>query len=202
MSLTSTQELLNDALTRRRGLGAFNVITLEHAEAVVSAAERVGAPVVLQISENAVAFHHHQVQPILNACAAVASAARVPVSLHLDHVEDEALMRQIDGTAVSSVMFDASKLDYAQNVRASRHAAAWAHKRGLHIEAELGEVGGKGGAHAPGVRTDPREAADFVSATGVDSLAVAVGSSHAMNTRSAELETPSSPISRRRCPYR
>lgn len=188
MPLASTQQLFDDALARRRGLGAFNVITLEHAEAVVSAAERVGVPVVLQISQNAVAFHHHQVHPILAACAAIATAAQVPVSLHLDHVEDEALLRAIDGTAVSSVMFDASKLDYAQNVRATRAAADWAHERRLHIEAELGEVGGKDGAHAPGARTDARQAADFVSATGVDSLAVAVGSSHAMNTRSAELD--------------
>lgn len=188
MTLTSTQVLLDDAASGRRGLGAFNVITLEHAEAVVSAAERLDAPVVLQVSQNAVAFHQHQVRPILDACAAVASAARVPVSLHLDHVEDENLLKQIDGTAVSSVMFDASKLDYAQNVRATQAVAAWAHERHLHLEAELGEVGGKNGAHGPGVRTDPEEAADFVAATGVDSLAVAVGSTHAMSTRTAELD--------------
>jgi fructose-bisphosphate aldolase class II len=86
------------------------------------------------------------------------------------------------------VMFDASKLPYDDNVRATRDAAAWAHDHGLWLEAELGEVGGKDGAHAPGVRTDPREAADFVAATGVDALAVAVGSSHAMTTRTAVLD--------------
>ena len=89
---------------------------------------------------------------------------------------------------MSSVMFDASHLDYDGNVAATRAAADWAHDRGLHLEAELGEVGGKDGAHAPGVRTDPHQAAAFVAATGVDSLAVAVGSSHAMTTRTARLD--------------
>ena len=85
-------------------------------------------------------------------------------------------------------MFDASKLDYDANVAATRAAAEWAHQRGIFLEAELGEVGGKDGAHAPGVRTDPAEAAAFVAATGVDALAVAVGSSHAMSERTASLD--------------
>ena len=80
-------------------------------------------------------------------------------------------------------MYDASKLDYDKNVEATRAAREWAHANGLYLEAELGEVGGKDGAHAPGVRTDPGEAAEFVAATGVDALAVAVGSSHAMTDR-------------------
>ena len=85
-------------------------------------------------------------------------------------------------------MFDASKLPYEQNVRATARITAWAHARGVWVEAELGEVGGKDGAHAPGVRTDPAEAAAFTAATGVDSLAVAVGSSHAMTERTASLD--------------
>jgi fructose-bisphosphate aldolase class II len=85
-------------------------------------------------------------------------------------------------------MFDAAKLDYDANVAATKVAADWAHQRGMFLEAELGEVGGKDGAHAPGVRTDPAEAAAFVAATGVDALAVAVGSSHAMSERTASLD--------------
>jgi len=87
-------------------------------------------------------------------------------------------------------MYDASKLDYTENVAATRAARDWAHANGLYLEAELGEVGGKDGAHAPGVRTDPVEAAEFVAATGVDALAVVVGSSHAMTDRSAALDRP------------
>ena len=81
-----------------------------------------------------------------------------------------------------------SKLDYADNVAATREVVARAHDAGVWVEAELGEIGGKDGAHAPGVRTDPVEAAAFVEATGVDGLAVAVGSSHAMLDRSAQLD--------------
>jgi fructose-bisphosphate aldolase class II len=120
--------------------------------------------------------------------AAVAAAAAVPVSLHLDHVEDEDLLHEAASAGFSSVMFDASKLPYADNVRATAEAAAWAHREGVWLEAELGEVGGKDGAHAPGVRTDPAQAAQFVRDTDVDSLAVAVGSSHAMTTRTARLD--------------
>jgi fructose-bisphosphate aldolase, class II len=135
-----------------------------------------------------VRFRHRRLAPIAAAATAIAEAAAVPVSLHLDHVEDDELLRQVLGTGISSVMYDASKLDYDKNVEATRAAREWAHANGLYLEAELGEVGGKDGAHAPGVRTDPVEAAEFVAATGVDALAVAVGSSHAMTDRSAALD--------------
>src|SRR5438552_223694 len=83
------------------------------------------------------------------AAAAVAAAAGVDVSLHLDHVEDDDLLRRSAEAGFSSVMYDASKLDYADNVAATRRAAHWAHSQGLYIEAELGAIGGKGGAHTP-----------------------------------------------------
>ncbi|NGO71526.1 class II fructose-bisphosphate aldolase, partial [Streptomyces boncukensis] len=86
------------------------------------------------------------------------------------------------------VMVDASSLPYAENVATTAELTAWCHDRGVFVEAELGEVGGKDGAHAPWVRTDPGEAAEFVRATEVDALAVAVGSSHAMRERTAVLD--------------
>jgi fructose-bisphosphate aldolase class II len=87
-------------------------------------------------------------------------------------------------------MYDASGLPYADNVRATAEVAAWCHDRGVWVEAELGEVGGKDGVHSPVARTDPDQAAGFVAATGVDALAVAVGSSHAMLTPDAVLDLP------------
>lgn len=186
--LASTGSLVARAADKRRGIAAFNVITLEHAEAICAGAERAGLPVILQISQNAVKFHNGQLKPIAVGTAAVAENASVDVSLHLDHVEDDNLLRQAADFGFSSAMYDASKMDYADNVPATRDAAEWAHGRGLWLEAELGEVGGKDGAHAPGVRTDPGEAAAFVAATGVDALAVAVGSSHAMTERTAVLD--------------
>ena len=188
MPLARTADLVSAAYRTGTGLLAFNVITLESAEAIVAGAEQAGRPVILQISENAVKFHHGRLAPIAAATTAVASAAGVPVSVHLDHVEDEVLLHAGAENGVSSAMFDASKLDYDANVAATKAAADWAHSRGIFLEAELGEVGGKDGAHAPGVRTDPAEAAAFVSATGVDALAVAVGSSHAMSERTASLD--------------
>jgi fructose-bisphosphate aldolase class II len=188
MSLVSTGQLVAAAAAAGRGVAAFNVITLEHAEAIAAGAEQAGRPAILQISHNAVRFHGGQLRPIAVAAAEVAAAASVDLSLHLDHVEDDDLLRQAADAGFSSAMYDASKLDYAANIAATRAAAEWAHSQGLWLEAELGEVGGKDGAHAPGVRTDPDEAVSFVADTGVDALAVAVGSSHAMTERTAALD--------------
>src|SRR6478752_4827805 len=172
MPLARTADLVAAAYRAGTGLAAFNVITLESAEAIVAGAEKADRPVILQISENAVKFHHGRLAPIAAATTAVAAAAAIPVSVHLDHVEDEQLLYASAENGVSSAMFDASKLDYDANVTVTKAAAEWAHRHGMFLEAELGEVGGKDGAHAPGVRTDPAEAAVFVEATGVDALAV------------------------------
>ncbi|MBO0917283.1 class II fructose-bisphosphate aldolase [Streptomyces laculatispora] len=193
MPLVSTGELVSAAQAEGRGIAAFNVITLEHAEAIATGAERAGAPAILQISENAVKFHGGRLSAIAAAAAAVARTSAAPLALHLDHVESVELLHQASGEGFGSVMFDASKLSYEDNVRATAEAVAWGHERGIWIEAELGKVGGKEGeapldAHAPGVRTDPAEAAAYVAATGVDALAVAVGSSHAMTERTAALD--------------
>jgi fructose-bisphosphate aldolase class II len=185
--LITTAEMVNAARDRGAGVAAFNVITLEHAEAIAEAAESTGLPAIVQISQNAARFHGGPLA-IAAACAAVARASSAPLSLHLDHVEDLELLHLVPDCQASSVMFDASKLEYEANVAATRSAVTWAHARGLWVEAELGEIGGKDGAHAPGVRTDPAEAAMFAEATGVDALAVAVGSSHAMRQRGAVLD--------------
>jgi fructose-bisphosphate aldolase class II len=193
MPVVSTAHLIATAVRDRVGVGAFNVITLEHAEAIVAGAETAGLPVILQVSQNAVKFHGGRLLPIARSAAAVAEAASVGVSLHLDHVEDLQLLHESDAAGFSSAMFDAGRLPYRENVEATRAAVAWAHERGMYLEAELGYVGGKAdapvSAHAAGVRTDPDEAAAFVDETGVDALAVAVGTSHAMTTRSASVDT-------------
>jgi fructose-bisphosphate aldolase class II len=192
MALLPTAELLTDAVTAHQGLAAFNVITLEYAEAVVTGAESAGRPVILQLSENAVKFHGGNLRPITAAMREIATAAAIGVSLHLDHVEDPDLLPASAAAGFSSVMFDGGRLPYDENVAATRQARDWAHGHGLLIEAELGYVGGKesqvSSAHAAGVRTDPHQAAEFVAATGVDALAVAVGSSHAMTSRTAALD--------------
>ncbi|WP_330294973.1 class II fructose-bisphosphate aldolase [Streptomyces sp. NBC_00503] len=193
MSLVSAGALVREAAAKGRAVAAFNIITLEHAEAVVAGAEAAEVPVIIQLSENAVKFRGGQLLPISRAAVAVAEAAGVPVGLHLDHVKSSDLLRQAVDAGFSSVMYDAAHLSYAENLEATRSAADWAHANGLWIEAELGEVGGKNGAapldpHAPGARTDPDEARRFVADSGVDALAVAIGSSHAMTSRTAALD--------------
>jgi fructose-bisphosphate aldolase, class II len=185
--LTTTAEIVDAACRAGTGVAAFNVITLEHAEAIAEAAELTGLPAILQISQNAVRFHGGPLA-IATACASVARASTARLSLHLDHIDDLGLLELAPECQASSVMFDGSTLDDAANVEATARAARWAHAHGLWIEAELGEIGGKGGAHTPGVRTDPAQAAAFTAATSVDALAVAVGSSHAMRDRSAVLD--------------
>ncbi len=187
MTDTTMGELLVPARAASRGVLACNVIQVEHAEAIIDGAERAGSPVVLQLSENT-ALYHRGLAPLALACLRIAHDAAVPAVVHLDHATDRDLVEHAVGLGITSVMYDAASLPHDQNVAATGEIAAWCHQRGVWVEAELGEVGGKDGAHAPGVRTDPWEARDFVAATGVDSLAVAVGSSHAMLTRDAVLD--------------
>jgi len=191
VTAVTTAELVAAAVDRRSAVPSFNVIGLEHAEGIVLGAERAGTDVLLQLSENAVRYHGGM-RPLVAACRELAVAASVGVSIHLDHVEDADLVDETialgPAAGIGSVMIDASTLPYDENVAVTTDVARRARAAGLWVEAELGAVGGKDGAHAPGVRTDPAEAASFVAATGVDGLAVAVGSSHAMADRSASLD--------------
>lgn len=187
MSLVPIGEIVAPAVAGGFGVGAFNVIQLELAEAIVTGAEQAGTPVVLQISENCVRYHG-DLEPVALAALAVARQATMPVAVHLDHAESVDLVDQALALGVGSVMFDASAFDYADNVELTREITARCHAHGVWVEAELGEVGGKDGVHAPGARTDPGEAARFVAATGVDALAVAVGTSHAMVEKTAALD--------------
>ncbi len=185
--LTDASGLVLRAREAGVGVAAFNGITLEHGEAIVAAAERSGTAVILALSHNAVRFHG-AFAPVARAYRALAEASSVPIGLHLDHVEDMSLVESAPDLGFGSVMFDAAALPYADNVAATRHAAELLHGRGMWLEAELGEIGGKHGAHAPEVRTSPQDAVRFVRDTGVDALAVAVGSSHAMTSTTAELD--------------
>lgn len=187
MSTRTTLDLVADARQAGSGLGAFNVVLLEHAEAIAQGAERAQHPVVFQISQNCVAYHG-ALAPLALATLSIARELEVPALVHLDHADDVELVREAVALGVDSVMFDASTLPYEENVSATAEVVRFCHERGVLVEAELGEVGGKDGVHAPGARTDPDDARAFVEATGVDWLAVAVGTSHAMTTREAAVD--------------
>ena len=187
MPAVGMREVAWPAMAAGRAVGAFNVILLEHAEAVVAGAEAAGAPVVLAVSENCVRYHGG-LGALGAACVSLARGASVPVVLHLDHATSPDLVAEAAAAGFGSVMFDASSLPYERNVAATAEVTQWCHDRDLWAEAELGEIGGKDGVHSPTARTDPAGAAGYVAATGVDALAVAVGSSHAMLTRDAVLD--------------
>ena len=142
---------------------------------------------ILQIIENCVNYHK-ALKPISLATIAIAESSTVPVSVHLDHAESEDLVKEALDLGYDSIMFDGSKLPYAENVAASLRVAQLCKSYGATLEVEIGEVGGKDGVHAPGVRTRPDEALTFANATRTNLLAVAVGSSHAMTTRDATLD--------------
>jgi ketose-bisphosphate aldolase len=187
MSRTTSKELIDEKVKKSSAIGAFNVILLEHAEALVMGAEKSALPLILQISENCVKYHG-SLKPISVATIAIAEASSLPISVHLDHAESEELVKQALDLGYDSVMFDGSKLGYRENVEASQRMRALCDSYGATLEVEIGEVGGKDGVHAPGIRTKPVEARDFADQTGADLIAVAVGSSHAMSTRDASLD--------------
>ncbi|MFC9699941.1 class II fructose-bisphosphate aldolase, partial [Streptomyces sp. NPDC056943] len=149
MPLTPTDEIVRRARAAGTGVGAFNVLQLEHAQAIVAGAEAADRPVVLQISENTVRYHG-ALEPVALASLAVARAAKVPVAVHLDHAENADLVREAVALGLGSVMFDAARLPYAENVAATREVVEHCHRHGVWVEGELGEIGGKGGGGGPG----------------------------------------------------
>lgn len=187
MTQASITSLLGAARAQNTGLAAFNVVLLETAEGLVRAAEHAGRPVVLQISENCVKYHGG-LAPLAAATRTLAETSTTEVSVHLDHAEDLELIRSAVDLGFDSVMYDGSKLPDAQNRHTTEAVVERCRAAGVAVEAELGEVGGKDGVHSPTARTQPEEARRFVADTGVDSLAVAVGSSHAMSSRTARLD--------------
>lgn len=186
MSLVTPDELLA-ASPEPTGVAAFNVILLEHVEAFLAAAEDRSTGLILQLSQNAVRYHG-ALAPFGSALLAAAERSSVPVAVQLDHADDVELIREAAALGFTSIMFDGSRLDLADNVTQTAALTAELDRSGIWVEAELGEVGGKDGVHSATARTDPAEAAAFVLQTGVDGLAVAVGSSHAMTEQSASID--------------
>lgn len=187
MTVARGVDLLSVAQHLGTAYGAFNVIQLEHAEGIIAGAEAIELPVIIQISQNAVQYHGG-LAAIGTATLIMARNSELPIVVHLDHADDVDLIEEALDLGFKSVMYDGSRLPWEENLARTAAIAKLCHNAGASVEAELGEVGGKDGAHAPGVRTDPGQAAEFVAETLVDSLAVAVGTSHAMADRSAVVD--------------
>ena len=184
MTLMTPAEILRT----QKAVLAVNVVTLEHAQAFIEASEKTNTSIILQISENAVNYHSG-LSAIGKAMLDLAEKAKTSVSVHLDHATQRALVTEAMQLGFNSVMFDGSKLEIEQNIEQTVEVVAEAKNYGVWVEAEIGEIGGKDGVHAPGVKTSVEDAKSFYESCLVDGLAIAVGSSHAMQEKTATLDT-------------
>ncbi len=187
MPLVNLKELYDQPTEDRRGVGLFNVAGLEFAEAMIDVAEELSTPIILGIPERF--FAYYQLENAVHLCVDMAGRARVPVVVHLDHGKSfEYIMRALR-SGVSSVMFDGSSLPYEENVARTAEIVRIAHSMGASVEGELGYVGrGDFDSSDPSFYTKPEQAADFVARTGVDALAVAVGTAHGIYKTTPKLD--------------
>ncbi len=193
MTLCNPKPWLEQAQRAHFAIGAFNANTLEQVQAIVIAAEAEAAPAILQVSHRALQYlgsgdAYLGLRYVAQFGKVAAESVRTPVALHLDHATEDEVMRAID-LGFTSAMFDGSLLPYDDNVRVTRRLADAARVAGMCLEAELGEVP-KPGVNAPSddMLTDPQEAVAFVEATGIDSLAVALGSIHSEQTKHISID--------------
>jgi tagatose 1,6-diphosphate aldolase GatY/KbaY len=170
--------MLLDAQKGGYAVGAFNAENMEMVKAIIAAAEEVKAPVMIQTTPSTVKYA--SLEMFVAMVAAEAKNAAVPVCLHLDHGSSFELAVRAVKEGYTSVMIDGSKLPFAENIEVSRRVAEVAHPNNIPVEAELGKVGGKEDdlEAVADTNTDPQEAKEFVEKTGIDSLAVAIGTAH------------------------
>ena len=166
--LVNPKEYLIRARREGWALGGFNVFDLESARAVIDAGEQLAAPLLVQTSEGAV--KHAGLENLVAIVRQLAGRTKAPVALHLDHGKSVELARAAVDAGYTSVMIDASRESYDENVRDTRAIVSYAHPRGVHVEAELGTLGG--------IEDLGEQAARFAAETEVDALAVAIGTSH------------------------
>jgi fructose-bisphosphate aldolase class II len=177
--LVNPKEYLVRARREGWALGGFNVFNLESARAVIAAGEQLAAPLLVQTSEGAV--KHAGLENLVAIVRQLAGRTTAPVALHLDHGKSEELARAAVDAGYTSVMIDASRERFDENLRETRDIVAYAHARGVHVEAELGTLGGiedLGEQATRSMLTDPDQAVRFAAETGVDALAIAIGTSH------------------------
>lgn len=189
MSLVTSKQLLEDAKKYHYAVGAFNANNLEYVQAIIEAAEEERAPVILQASQGAIDYAGlGNIVAMVKTCA---NECKIPVVLHLDHGRDYAQNARCLRAGFTSLMFDGSALPFDENVLVTKKVVEMAHACKIPVEAEIGKVPQAGQIKVEDIKalmTDPDEAARFVDLTGVDSLAVSVGSVHGMHEQAAQLD--------------
>lgn len=180
MALVTTKKMFEKAFEGGYAIGAFNINNMEIIQGVIAAAKAQNSAVILQVSKSALKYAHPK---YLKAMVdAAIEETGLDIALHLDHGSDFEVCKDCIEYGFTSVMFDGSHLEYEENVAQTKKIVEYAHERGIVVEAELGKLAGVedevnvDAAHA--TYTDPDQAVDFVKRTGVDSLAIAIGTSH------------------------
>jgi fructose-bisphosphate aldolase class II len=182
MGLVSTKKMFKMAYKGGYAVGAFNVNNMEITQGIMEAVAEEKAPLILQISKGARDYAKNSyLKAIINV--AVEENPDIPIAIHLDHGDNFETCKQFVDDGFTSVMIDASKLPFEENIKATKQVVKYAHERDVVVEAELGQLGGieEDVVGVDDVRkhlTDPEQAVEFVKRSGCDSLAVACGTSH------------------------
>ena len=178
MPLVTSEKMLKDARNGGYAVAAFNIENMEMTKAIVAGAEELNAPVILQVSQST--SKYGSLETYVAMVAVEAAKAKIPVALHLDHGESYEIAEAAIDAGFTAVMIDGSKLSYEENLELTKRVVDYAKTKGVVVEGELGKVGGKAGdvITDEDTNTDPAQAKEFVEKTGIDSLAVAIGTSH------------------------
>ena len=181
MSLVTTKDMFEKSMKEGFAIGAFNVNNMEFIQAIVDAAAEQNSPVILQASSSAIKYA--RINYLMKMVqAAVEEHPNIPVAIHLDHGPDFETCKMCVDAGFTSVMFDGSKYDFEENIRLTKEVVDYAHAHGVVVEAELGKLAGieddVNVSENDAMYTDPAQAEEFVKRTGVDSLAIAIGTSH------------------------
>jgi len=180
MPLVTTTEMFKKAYEGGYAIGAFNVNNMEIVQAITEAADELKSPIILQCSAGARKYAKHAY--LVHLVQAALEETNIPIALHLDHGADFEICKSCIDGGFTSVMYDGSSLPYEENVKIAKQVAEYAHDKGVVVEAELGTLAGIEDdvkvEHGAESYTQPDQVEDFVTRTGVDSLAIAIGTSH------------------------
>ncbi|MGE8204747.1 class II fructose-bisphosphate aldolase [Heyndrickxia sp. NPDC080065] len=189
---TTLKEVTSRAEELNFTVGAFNTHNLEMLPSLIHAAKEQGAPIIIQTSIDTAKYIGHE--NLVAICKSMATKNMVDVVLHLDHAREFDDIKEAIDKGYTSVMFDGSHLPFKENIMKTRAVVEYAHKHGVSVEGEIGTIGGtEEGIHVDEdnkVYTDPKDAVEFVKATGVDALAIAIGTNHGQYKSKTEVNIP------------
>lgn len=181
-------EVYQLALKKKYALGAFNFYNLESMRAILNGAESLNTPVIIAVSESALKYFGEEY--LKNAISACRAIYKIPFFIHLDHGKSLDICKKAISLGFDSVMIDGSSLPFEENIKLTKSVADFAHAHGVQVEGELGTLAGVEDdvKSSTSLFTNPNEALEFVKQTGVDSLAIAIGTSHGINKFTSKAE--------------